>query len=46
MRRQLRATGGITNATNRSIGGGIIQGNPMGARTGYGNPLKKNWRTN
>lgn len=40
IRRQLRASGGITNAINGSIGGGIIQGNPMGTRTGYGNPFK------
>ena len=47
IRRQLRASGGITNAISRkdysmggSIGGGIIQGNPMGTRTGYFNPFK------
>ena len=40
IRRQLRASGGITNAMNGSIGGGIIQGNPMGTRTGYFNPFK------
>ena len=40
MRRQLRAKGGIMNAMNGSIGGGIIQGNPMGTRTGYFNPFK------
>ena len=36
IRRQLRKEGGIMNA----IGGGIIQGTPMGSRTGYWNPFK------
>ena len=42
IRRQLRQNGGIMNVIPRqgyragSIGGGIIQGIPMGSRTGYG----------
>jgi hypothetical protein len=46
IRRQLRKNGGIMNAVPRQghfsggIGGGIIQGTPMGSRTGYFNPLK------
>ena len=36
IRRQLRKEGGIMNA----IGGGTIQGTPMGSRTGYWNPFK------
>ena len=47
IRRQLRASGGIMDVSPRkdysiggSIGGGIIQGNPMGTRTGYFNPFK------
>ena len=47
IRRQLRAQGGIMDVAPRkdysiggSIGGGIIQGNPMGTRTGYFNPFK------
>jgi hypothetical protein len=46
IRRQLRQNGGIMNVIPRqgyragSIGGGIIQGIPMGSRTGYWNPFK------
>ena len=46
IRRQLRKNGGIMNAVPRQghfsggIGGGIIQGTPMGSRTGYFNPFK------
>ena len=46
IRRQLRQNGGIMNAVPRQghfsggIGGGIIQGTPMGSRTGYWNPFK------
>ena len=40
IRRQLRKNGGIMNAINGSIGGGTIQGTPMGSRTGYWNPFK------
>ena len=49
IRRQLRKEGGIMNAVPRqrhfsggtSIGGGTIQGTPMGSRTGYWNPFKR-----
>ena len=46
IRRQLRKEGGIMNVVPRQgyisggIGGGIIQGTPMGSRTGYFNPFK------